>query len=114
MTWLDDIATLDSVTKLSDMLAAGEACSAQGAVGSSTLLLTAALRQQIEQPLLLVVAHLDDADEAIEELEALGIDAAQLPAMEDLPGETHASIELLAERLMLVRRFIEGDGYADG
>ena len=59
--------------------------------------------------LLLVVAHLDEADEALDELEAIGIDVAKLPAMEVVPGETSVNLELLGERLTLLRRLEEGD-----
>lgn len=55
-----------------------------------------------------MVAHLDDADEAVDELEALGVDAVKLAAMEVLPGESSVSVELVAERLRVERRLIEG------
>ncbi|MGI9431396.1 MAG: transcription-repair coupling factor, partial [Myxococcota bacterium] len=57
--------------------------------------------------IVLVTAHLDEADEAAEELTACGVDAVRLPAMEIMPGETSVNLELLAERLTLVRRLDE-------
>jgi transcription-repair coupling factor (superfamily II helicase) len=56
-----------------------------------------------------VVAHLDEADDAVEELRALGVEAALFPALEILPGETSPSAELTVARLALVRRLSEGD-----
>jgi transcription-repair coupling factor (superfamily II helicase) len=38
----------------------------------------------------------------------MGVDAVRLPAMELLPGETTVSLELLAERLTVVRRLRDG------
>ncbi len=58
--------------------------------------------------MLLVVAHIDEADEAVDEIEALGVGAVKFPAMEVLPGETGVSPELLAERLALLRRLADG------
>ncbi len=60
----------------------------------------------------MVVAHLDEADEVVDELLTLGIDAARFPALEVLPGESNVSLELLAERLRLQRRLVRGDSPA--
>ncbi|MGH7292484.1 MAG: hypothetical protein ACREJT_14800, partial [Myxococcota bacterium] len=57
-----------------------------------------------------VVGHLDEADEALDELTAAGIDAARLPALEVLPGESGVSLELFAERLAVVRRLLGAAG----
>ncbi len=56
--------------------------------------------------MILLVAHVDDADEAVDELSGAGVSAARFPALETLPGESGASIELLAERLAIVRRML--------
>ena len=82
---------------------------AQGSYGSSTSLLTAAVALRLSRPLLLVVAHLDDTDDALDDLELLRAAGLELPtsrfsALEILPGESGVSLELLAERLELVRR----------
>jgi len=60
----------------------------------------------------LITAHLDDADEAVDELTALGRPASRLAALQSLPGESDASIELVAQRLGLVRRLVSGDVHA--
>jgi transcription-repair coupling factor (superfamily II helicase) len=110
--WFERILSTPVVGRLAEAIAhaaarSGEAISARGAIGSSTVLVAAALQRKLNRPLLLVVAHLDEADEAIDELEALGVNAARFPAMELAPGESSVSLDLLAERLTLVRRLID-------
>ncbi|MBT8485862.1 MAG: transcription-repair coupling factor [Phycisphaerae bacterium] len=106
--WFAVFAAAPAVAEIANRLGAGDTLSARGVAGSSAVLLAAAVQQRLERPLLLVVAHLDEADEACEELEGLGVDVARLPAMEVLPGETAINLELLTERLTLVRRLDEG------
>ncbi|MGD9688689.1 MAG: transcription-repair coupling factor [Phycisphaerales bacterium] len=85
---------------------------ARGAAGSSTHFLAGAVARRARRPVLLVVAHVDDADEALDELVSAGVDAARFPALETLPGESGVSLDLLAERLSLVRRVLSGAGAA--
>ncbi|NJL30779.1 MAG: hypothetical protein HC898_03635 [Phycisphaerales bacterium] len=73
-----------------------------------------ALAVQTGKPVLLVVAHLDEADDAYEDLALLEqagytLQRDRLSALEVLPGETHASLELLAERLAVVERLVKRD-----
>ena len=105
---LDAFAEEDSLAPLSGFLDAGGPCSAQGASGSSTVLLAGSLGRTASRPILLALAHIDDADEAVEELESLGIEAALFPALEVLPGESAVSLDLLSRRLSLVRALEEG------
>jgi transcription-repair coupling factor (superfamily II helicase) len=93
-----------AVRALADQLASGRHASALGSAGSSTSLVASAIASLTDRPVLLLVAHLDDADEAVDELTAAGVDAARFPALEFLPGETSVSLELFAERLSIVRR----------
>ena len=58
--------------------------------------------------MLLVVAHLDEADDAVEELRSLGVDAVPFPAIEVLPGETSPSADLTVARLAVVRALAAG------
>ncbi len=65
------------------------------------------------RPVLLVVAHLDDADDAMDDLVIFGqagfeLSSRRFGALEVLPGETSVSIELLAERLSLVSELAQG------
>ena len=66
----------------------------RGSQGSSTSFLAAALARLTARPVLLVVAHVDDADESADELSAAGIKALRFPAVETLPGETAISVKL--------------------
>ncbi|MCC6426584.1 MAG: transcription-repair coupling factor [Phycisphaerales bacterium] len=80
---------------------------ATGAAGSSTALLAGTIARALKRPVILVTAHIDDADEAVDELSGMGLDAFRLPALEVLPGETGVALDLFAERLTAVRRVIE-------
>ena len=90
--WMQRIASSPAIDRLMELVDAGGAVSARGAVGSSAVVTAAAIARRSSSPLLLVTAHLDDADEALDELEAAGLTAARLPALEQLPGETSVSI----------------------
>jgi len=94
-------------------VAGGRRIFAQGVQGSSAVFTAAALAERLRRPILLVVAHLDDADEALEELLAAGVDAVRFPALELAPGESGVSIELFGERLGVLRRVLTlGEGAA--
>ena len=69
---------------------------------------TASTASRNTATVLMVVAHLDEADDAVEELRALGVSAAIFPALEVLPGETSPSAELTVARLAVVRALVEG------
>lgn len=92
-----------AVTELAQRLARPTEAAAIGSAGSSTNLLAGILHQLTTRTVVLVVAHLDEADEAAEELSARGIATRRLPALELLPGESAVSLELFAERLQIVR-----------
>lgn len=87
------------VQELASMLSAGRRVVATGAVGSSTALLAGAVAQACSAPVVLVVAHLDDADEASEELTSAGLSVWKVPAMESTPGESALAAEALALRI---------------
>jgi transcription-repair coupling factor (superfamily II helicase) len=93
---------------------AGGASSCRGASGSSTTFVAAALARRSGRTVLLVTAHLDEADESVAELAdlhaaGLGPEPALLPALESMPGEGGSALDLLAERLGVVRRLAEGN-----
>jgi len=92
-----------------DAIAAGDALSVVGSAGSSAGLVAEALALETGGPVLLLVAHLDDADETVTELADRGVACARLPALETLPGETRAAHDLVAERLRLFRRLAAGE-----
>jgi transcription-repair coupling factor (superfamily II helicase) len=85
----------------------GRRCVVTGTAGSATTLLAGAACRSLSSPVVLVVAHIDDADDAAEELAAQGIDVVRFPALEVLPGETGAALDLFAERLTAQRQILE-------
>src|SRR5207249_4248507 len=95
-----------SVAQLSERLEAGKRVVATGAGGSVVSLTAAAVARTTGRPVVLVLAHVDDADEALDELTSAGAAVLRLPALEALPGESHASLELLAERLSVVKAVV--------
>ena len=105
--WSDRLGQDPAVRRLLDLVAEGGEVSARGAAGSSTSVLAAAIAGRAPGPVLLVVPHLDDAEETVEELRDLGVDAVGFPALEVMPGEREPAVELVAARLGMVRRAIE-------
>ncbi len=82
-----------------------------GSWGSSASITAYALARATGRIVLHVVAHLDEADDTADELNSLFGEgsAMKFPAMESLPGETHASVELFAERARVVRAARRGE-----
>jgi len=107
-SWFDDLARTPAVDRIAALAQDGGSLSVRGAAGSSTHVLAAALQRRMSRPVLLVTAHLDDADEAIEEYESLGVAALKFPALELAPGESKVGLDALAERLMIVQQLEEG------
>ncbi|MBI1371988.1 MAG: transcription-repair coupling factor [Phycisphaera sp.] len=108
--WLDILLNDPAITTLCDRLGERESIAAEGAWGSAAHLLAGALRVRTGRPVLIVVGHLDDADEAVSDLELFdGVSGSVFPALEVLPGESNVSLELLAERLGMVTRLLDGD-----
>lgn len=85
-------------------MSARRRCVVAGASGSSTTSTASALAQLSGRHVVLVVAHIDDAEEALEELNSAGRAVLRLPALEVMPGESAASSELFAERLGCVEK----------
>ena len=86
---------------------------ASGAYGSSTHLLSGALAIALHRPILLLTAHLDDADDAAGDLELFtaaghALHVQRFGALEVLPGESNVSLDLLAERIDVVQAFSDG------
>ncbi|MCG3122221.1 MAG: Transcription-repair-coupling factor [Phycisphaerales bacterium] len=96
-----------TVATLIESLGSGRRVVATGASGSSTALVTGAAAKTLGRPVVLVVGHIDEADEAVDELTGQGVEAFRLPALEVLPGETGVALDLFAERLAAARRVLE-------
>jgi transcription-repair coupling factor (superfamily II helicase) len=103
MDLLASISASPTISQMAAAIARGGHVVSTGASGSSTAIVAAALSAAAQRPVILIVAHLDDADEALDELTSAGAKVLRLPGLELLPGETEASAELFAERLTAVR-----------
>ncbi|MEM6553007.1 MAG: transcription-repair coupling factor [Planctomycetota bacterium] len=98
-------ALADAIASIDPAKAASMPVIADGSRGSSTSLLTGVLHQHLKRTILLVVAHLDEADDALDDLERFeGLSVERFGALEVLPGESSINLELLAERLAVVER----------
>ena len=107
--WHETVAGGTAVRALTEALASGMSAVATGVRGALSPLLAAELARTLNKTVLLVVAHLDEADDALDDLEALGVEPGwnqlvfeRFGALEVLPGETAVNLELLAERLAVV------------
>ena len=113
---------LDHIIGSAQIAALGEALRAFGSAtkgnpgprqpGISVTLTAGALSLALHRPVVLVVAHLDEADEALDDLALFteagrALHVARFGALEVLPGESNVSLELLAERLAVVGQLIE-------
>ncbi len=108
--WIDTLTHHPQVTALIDRLSPGLRLSADGAWGSSPHLVAGALAKRTGRPVVLLVAHLDDVDESVDDLALMdAVEAVAFPALEVLPGESNVSLELLADRLELVSRLRGAD-----
>jgi len=94
---------------LSESLDRGARVVAGGAVGSSVSVVCAWLAIAISRPILIVSGHVDEAEDIASDLATLGAaHLAVLPAIETLPGETHASFEHFSARVSVVRELATG------
>lgn len=92
---------------------AGGRVVATGSSGSSVALIALALHQRTTRPVVIVCAHLDEAEDLHAEIGTIDPDATTLfPALELSPGETSVSADLFTQRL-LISRVIE-DGKTTG
>jgi transcription-repair coupling factor (superfamily II helicase) len=102
-TPIDHILATPTLAEIAGSLSAGRRVVARGSAGSATHLIAAAIGKIAARRVVLVAAHLDEADEAVDELLSMGVEAARFPALEALPGESAAALDLFAERLRVVR-----------
>jgi len=100
---VDLIAHDEAAREFAQRLAAGGRLVGMGAPGSAAALLAGATAALTGRFVVLVVAHLDEADNALDELHAQGAGALRFPALEVLPGETDVSLDCVGERLAIVR-----------
>lgn len=112
---LEPIAASGAMRALLGAVGGGGRVHARGAVGSSASVCAGLIAQRAERPVVLVVAHLDEADDTTDELNAQFGErtALRFPALETLPGESALSVELFAERAAVVQR-LAGEGLGAG
>ncbi|MEM7627759.1 MAG: transcription-repair coupling factor [Planctomycetota bacterium] len=115
--WHDVVCGSAPVGALAGAVARGRSAAAGGVRGSVAALAAGAIAQQLGRTVLFVVAHLDEADDALDDLEGLseavagataGLAVERFGALEVLPGESGVNLELVAERLQIVRHAVEG------
>jgi transcription-repair coupling factor (superfamily II helicase) len=112
--WLPDLIGSAPVAALVEGLRASNHVQAHGSRGSSAALTAGALSIKLGRLVVLVVAHLDEAYDALDDLQLFTdadqpLDACRFGALEVLPGESNVSLELLAERLAVVGRLVDRD-----
>ncbi|MBX3391545.1 MAG: transcription-repair coupling factor [Phycisphaeraceae bacterium] len=97
----------DSVSGLIASLRDGRRTVVTGSAGSLCSLMAGAVADALARVVVLVLAHIDDADEAVDELASQGVPAVRFPALEVLPGETGVALDLFAERLSVERLLLQ-------
>jgi transcription-repair coupling factor (superfamily II helicase) len=102
--FLDPLERSPVIAELCQRLQSTRHVAATGQWGSAAIVLAAIVQKRLHRPLLLVTAHLDEADDAHDQLLFFhpGADARLFPAYEALPGESNISDELAAQRLELL------------
>ena len=104
--WLARIINSDPLAEVVRRLDAARRAAAVGARGSAAALLAGAVAVRTGRTVLYVVAHLDEADDAADDLQLFaddfGVNVQRFGALEVLPGESHVALDLLAERLAVV------------
>ena len=106
--WLHGMAQSRVVSALCERVAVHGRTVVHGSRGSSTSILTGAMAVRTGRSILLVVAHPDEADDALDDLNlfhdaGLALSCRRLAAMEALPGETGINLDLLAQRLEVIK-----------
>jgi len=98
------LADSPSIAGLASALSEGRRVVASGVVGSATAIIGGVVARRLGRPVVLVVAHIDEADEAADELGPGGLPIIRFPALEVLPGESAAAADLFADRLDAARQ----------
>ncbi|GIW74032.1 MAG: transcription-repair-coupling factor [Phycisphaerales bacterium] len=96
------LAELDGLEPLAQALQGGGHACAGGTVGSSPSFIAGALAHGLGRPVALVVAHVEDAQHAADELSALGVPVVEVPPAEGLDAAGVA--QGLADRVAAVTR----------
>ena len=103
-SFLEGMERSAAVAEICRRLTADRHVAATGQWGSAALVLAALVQKKLGRPFLILTAHLDEADDAVDQLLFFhpGCDARLFPAYEVLPGESNISHELAAQRMELL------------
>ncbi|MBW7907005.1 MAG: transcription-repair coupling factor [Phycisphaerae bacterium] len=109
---MDPFAALRSdarIGQLADLLKSRPGLAvAEGLWGSSAPIVAAIAAERLRRPMLLVVAHLDEADDCRDDIETvIGRAPDLLPPLESVSADATADEELVAERLRLCLGLLE-------
>ncbi|MEW6355834.1 MAG: transcription-repair coupling factor [Planctomycetota bacterium] len=97
----------NSYVQILTRLEKGENVSVDGLWGSAGAYLTAALTMHLPGPLLLIVAHIDEAEETADDVNLFRPRAAQLfPAWEILPEDDTPDNHIIGARIAIQRRLV--------
>ncbi|MBO6739491.1 MAG: transcription-repair coupling factor [Phycisphaerales bacterium] len=109
MDLLTPIIADASFKALKGGLDAGQRTIATGSIGASISILASALHRQLNRPVLVVCAHVDEAEDILAETHAVGMNDSEIfPALELAPGESSVSAELFASRAAKVAQIRAG------
>ena len=120
--FLEPIQRSPIVAELCRRIASDRHAAATGQWGSCALVLAAIAQRMLGRPVLIVTAHLDEADDAVDQLHFFrkpkpggeATDVRLYPAFEVLPGESNVSHELASQRLeLLVDLAAGGEKFSD-
>lgn len=107
---LDPIQRDPAFRTLAKALDSGNRSIATGSSGCSVALLALALHNRTKRTVVIVCAHLDEAEDLNAEVASLDESAPILfPALELSPGETSVSADLFTQRLMIARDIEAGN-----
>lgn len=109
MNFLTSILADSAFKALASGLEAGHRSIATGSVGASISMIGSALRDRLGRPVLIVCAHVDEAEDIRAEIDAIYPDRCEVfPALELSPGESSVSAELFAQRASMIAQFRVG------
>jgi transcription-repair coupling factor (superfamily II helicase) len=117
--WLDVIDRSAQLLALTEALQSLRSAVVRGGRGSAGVLIAGLAARAMHRPVLLVVAHLDEADDALDDLELLPeLRVARFGAIEASvggpsgkaggTGSSPVNLDIVAERLALVEQLTEG------
>jgi transcription-repair coupling factor (superfamily II helicase) len=110
MNLIDPIQLNPEFRSLARAMDAGERVIATGSSGSSVSMTALALHQRTKRPVLVVCAHLDEAEDLYAEIGTIDPGAPTMfPALELSPGESSVSAELFTQRLIIARDIEAGN-----